>query len=159
MSDAALDTARARLKNAVDEIDKLEADAETIRNRQAQIRGEIEKLNSFIATWYEMAGQQPPETFELKVNEPDTGARRTRPKNPDRVRVAKMAVSIIHDAGRPLSRRELFDQLSRQGLVINGKDPEMVLSTMLWREKDIIQRIPGEGYWPAGEAPPGLPIS
>jgi len=159
MSDAALETARARLKNAIDEIAKLEADAETIRNRQAQIRAEIDKLNSFIAIWYEMAGQQPPESAELRVNSVDTDARRSRPRNPDRTYVANMAVSIIRDAGRPLSRRELFDQLSQQGISIQGKDPEMVLSTMLWREKNIIQRIPSEGYWPAGETPPRSPIS
>jgi hypothetical protein len=39
--------------------------------------------------------------------------------------------------------------LTERGLIIEGADPEMVLSTMLWRSKDRIVRLPKFGYWVA----------
>lgn len=47
-----------------------------------------------------------------------------------------------------MPRKELFNALAKEGLVIHGKDPEMVLSTMLWRASDTIVRLPPHGYWP-----------
>lgn len=41
-----------------------------------------------------------------------------------------------------MPRKELFNALAKEGLVIHGKDPEMVLITMLWRESDTIVRLP-----------------
>lgn len=73
-----------------------------------------------------------------------------RPKNPDRREVADRALQIVRDAERPLSRRELFERLAASGVVISGKDPEMVLGTMLYRD-DRIVRLRGHGYWPRDE--------
>lgn len=44
---------------------------------------------------------------------------------------------LLHKAGFSTNR----------GLVINGKDPQMVLSTMLWRKRDQVARVNGGGYW------------
>ena len=46
-------------------------------------------------------------------------------------------------------REELFPALIEKGFVIEGNDPHMVLSTMLWRMKDKakIVRLRGGGYW------------
>jgi hypothetical protein len=78
------------------------------------------------------------------------------PKNPDRAVVASRSLELIAAARKPLSRKALFKRLKDEGLEVFGKNPLMVLSTMLWRERDRIIRIPGFGYWPVGKPyPPG----
>lgn len=154
MSDRALESAAARLEHNLAEIDKIVREKAKLDARLEELRADVERVSNFIATWHEMVGQTPPAQLELNVNAVSEAGPRKRPKNPDRRDVAKAAVELIHRSGKPLSRRELFDQLAGAGYVIDGKDPEMVLSTMLWREKSIIQRLPGGGYWPAGEEAP-----
>lgn len=86
----------------------------------------------------------------------ESRAMNEQPKNPDRRIVADRALSFIADARRPLSRKALFKRLKDDGLEVFGKNPLMVLSTMLWRERERIIRIPGYGYWPVGKPyPPG----
>lgn len=151
MTDKALETAAARLDFNLAEIDKVVREKAVLDARLSELRADVERVSNFITTWHEMVGKPPPAQLELNVNEAPKKAPRKRPKNPDRRDVAKEAVRLIVDAGMPLSRREIYERLAEQGLTIVGKDPEMVLSTMLWREKGIIQRLPGGGYWPAGE--------
>ena len=66
-----------------------------------------------------------------------------------------MARQIIAVAGRPVSRGELFPRLRELGINIDGKHPQMVLSTMLWRMRDQVVRL-AEGYWLAEEPYPPL---
>lgn len=50
--------------------------------------------------------------------------------------------------GEPIKRDELYDLLIAQGYVIEGKNPQMILSTMLWRVKNSgLIRLNGGGYW------------
>jgi hypothetical protein len=77
-----------------------------------------------------------------------------RVENPNRAIVADMALGLIREIGRPLPRSELFQALSSRGLRLEGKDPLMIFSTMLWRERARIIRLNGFGYWPTGEAFP-----
>jgi hypothetical protein len=155
MSDAALDNALARRETALANLEKITREINDLLERHTRGREELERIDYFIAQWHEMAGIKLPETLEQKKSEaPAEGGRRIRPKNPPRELVAATAVEYIRLAGRPLSRAELFERLTLDGVIIRGKDPEMVLSTMLWRSKDIIQRLPGGGYWPAGEQTP-----
>lgn len=69
------------------------------------------------------------------------------PKNPDKAQVGAVAKVLIVEQGRPLTRSELFQRLKGAGINIYGKDPEMVLSTMMWRLKDDFVRLPRHGYW------------
>jgi hypothetical protein len=155
MTDAALENALARrgatasdLANVVNKINELL----DVHNR---LKTELEEIDAFIHMWHVMAGIQPPAELEHKKTEaPAEGGKRIRPKNPAREDVARRCVNYIRHEGRPLSRRELFDMLAADGIEIRGKDPEMVLSTMLWRSKDIIRRLPEGGYWPPDEPSP-----
>jgi hypothetical protein len=146
MADPALNTAQARLANAKTEILDLQKSLERLQARLKGLEDEKNKLTWFIATWHEMAGIQAPAMEEPAENVP-VSASRKRPKNPDREHVADVAREIIRERGHPVSRKDLFDALAARGLSIEGKDPEMVLSTMLWRTKDKIVRLPNFGYW------------
>ena len=48
-----------------------------------------------------------------------------------------------------MSRSDLFKSLADRGIVLHGKNPEVVLSTMLWRMKSEIVRLQPYGYWVA----------
>ena len=146
MEDLALQNASARLAAAQERFSSIVEEIQGLNEVKSRVGDEIAALRAFIDTWYEMAGIPNP-----MVTEQDeyVSAQRTRPRNPDRELVADYCVEIVRTMGHPLSRRDLFQALVDRGIVIEGKDPEMVLSTMLWRSKDKIVRLPGHGYWPA----------
>jgi hypothetical protein len=145
---AARDAAREsinRQKNAI-------ADA-TARIAKDEI--EIAKIDEWIDGWYRFTGATPPRGVVHTEPVSDPTETRKRPKNPDRRFVAEFSAELIREHGVPITRRELFDRLAEAGIEIKGKDPEMVLSTMLWREPEVIVRLPNYGYWP--KAVPYLP--
>lgn len=72
---------------------------------------------------------------------------KTKP-NSDKREVAVGAYKLVKMRGEPIKRDELYDLLIAQGYVIEGKNPQMILSTMLWRVKDSgLIRLNGGGYW------------
>jgi hypothetical protein len=153
MSDVALTNAMARMKEIQRWISERERELERISNGIRIARQDLEKTHSFIRTWHEMAGIPLPR--DLEQDEPMASlASPRRPKNPDREFIVDKSLEIIRSHGVPMARRELYESLIRRGVIINGKDPEMVLSTMLWRTKEKIVRLPPYGYWPADEAYP-----
>lgn len=74
--------------------------------------------------------------------------RRRTTGNPKKEVVAQEVHAYLKAHGKPLSRRELFQKLSDNGFIIRGANPEMVLSTMLWRTADQfgIERLGSGGY-------------
>jgi hypothetical protein len=155
MADAALENAMARREHAIQNLTKLTTDINNMLELHTRARNELEHLENFIRMWHAMAGTPLP--AELEQNKPEApaeGGKRIRARNPDRRAVAKQCVKYIREAGRPLMRKDLMERLAADGIEIRGTDPLMVLSTMLWRSKDIIRRLPEGGYWPAGEKGP-----
>lgn len=144
----------AALKNALRQREELTAkvvDAERqiaeLRDAVQKRRAELTDIEGFIEQWYRLAGQEPPrDTGDDGVALVSPPVRRNI--NPDRDFVANKALALIEAEGRPLSRRELFQKLNEADVKIYGKDPEMVLSTMLWRSSDRIARLRKHGYWP-----------
>lgn len=68
--------------------------------------------------------------------------------NSDKREVAARAYKLVKMCGEPIKRDELYDLLVAQGYIIEGKNPQMILSTMLWRVKDSgLTRLKGGGYW------------
>jgi hypothetical protein len=117
------------------------------REIEAQIpalAAELKRLNHFIASWFEIAG------IPVPPSEKRENAKRTLPRtsNPPKEEVAEAAVAILQEAGRPMKRVELLDALTNRGIILNGKKPDTVLSTMLWRSKDKVTRTL-TGYVPA----------
>jgi hypothetical protein len=137
------DSRDSELRNAIalaNEIRSRIATAEmSVAELTAQLRAdsnELKRLSRLIASL---------QTFAERPSAPAE-----RPKNPDRREVADKALQIVRETARPLSRRDLFERLAASGVVISGKDPEMVLGTMLYRD-DRIVRLRGHGYWPREE--------
>lgn len=151
MSDAALEAAKARMSELEREISSQRNSIKDAHARLARLENEHANVAAWVDMWHQLAGtQQNPVAAERNmIGLPvENAVKRNRPKNPDRDVVANVALEIIREYGQPLSRHELFKKLTERGIVIDGKDPEMVLSTMLWRSKDKIVRLPPFGYWP-----------
>lgn len=150
MSDVALTKAeRKRLElqekivSLMNKLAEIQADLDALQKEKA-------KLDQFIDTWYELAGEPRPKTAlaaaPATISISLTASARS--KNPEREVVVEKALGYIRAVGHPLPRKEIFERLKADGVVIYGKDPEMVLSTMLWRSQDQIVRLRGFGYWP-----------
>jgi hypothetical protein len=158
VTDRALINAEKRRDEIAAEINKKNQEIEVLRK-------DLSVVEKFIADWH-MFADNPIGTGVIRTRKtPDTGhgpvntersmldlgreadsPPKTR-KNPDRAVVGKHAMDIILEAGEPVPRRELFEKLATRGVHISGKDPEMVLSTMMWRMPQDFIRLHGHGYW------------
>jgi hypothetical protein len=132
-----------------------------LAQRMEEIKRELAKIDSWIAQWHEFAGEplDHPLAYLDRLLPQDAGSaqqapvvrHRTRPRagaNPKKEDVAEAARQIILDRGEPVSRADLFKALAERGMTIHSEsDPEMVLSTMLWRTRDKVIRLKTGGYW------------
>ena len=61
--------------------------------------------------------------------------------------VVAHAIVVLSEAGRPLSRRQIYDRLAAKGVRVEGSDPIKALGTMLWRANKRLVQLDGFGYW------------
>lgn len=149
MSDNAIRTALSKRAEVEDRIRKLE-------RRIKREKEQIIEINKFIQQWEKFSGRAVSSVVEPNaLNEKGDFAAtvgnsqvRMVPVNPRKEEVAEIAKQVLISAGKPLSRNELFKLLTAKGLTIHGSNPEMVLSTMLWRTRDTsnIVRLKSGGY-------------
>jgi hypothetical protein len=139
-------------ENAISRREELAKAINEAQQRIEVMRTELRGVDTFLDQWRKFAGVSVSPSGPL-IDAADAASnvvsklrRRTR-KNSKKEEVADKAREIILSEGRPLSRAELFQRLIEAGLTIEGTDPLMVLSTMLWRMSGQIVRLP-EGYWP-----------
>lgn len=157
MSDAAL-------KNAEAKRDALAAQINAALQEVEEWKRELRRVEQFISAWHSFAEMQAtsgaespirkytlvaaPGAFTVDAKEASMRRSSTRARrNSKKEEVAEAAREIIKEADTALSRSELYKKLAERGLVIEGTDPEMVLSTMLWRMRDRVTRVKGGGYW------------
>ena len=129
---------------------EVEVEIAALHRKREETHEQLNTALEYLRLWKQMNGI-PQDDGDLNALPPPPAVKiRKAPgyRNPERGKVAAAAVVLIEAAGRPLSRQELYDQLTAIGFDIRGKDPQMVLSTMLWRESEQIVRLPNHGYWP-----------
>lgn len=135
--------------------------AELRREREA-VDAQLQDVEKFLALYstFSKGEQEHLPNFGTESGPESPRLIRAR-TNSDKEDVADAARVVIARHGQPVMRADLFRELIELGLKIDGKDPEMVLSTMLWRQKDKVVRLKkGGGYWlperpwePAGYEP------
>jgi hypothetical protein len=153
MTDRAIENARARHN-------ELSIAIASYGRQIAEWKAEQERIEKFIEAWHEFAEMHTAADIDISSppngdipppkSEDDYGVvrRRRAVGNPKKEDVADAARQIIADRGEPVSRAELFKELAERGIEIRSdSDPEMVLSTMLWRMRDKVVRLKGGGYW------------
>jgi len=153
MADRALENAEAMLKQLLER-------RKTLNAELINIEDQIGQITKFVKSWHLFAEADPAGIDHNSViavgaqenkPEPSQPVKPKQPKNTDRVIVGDEVLKIIRERGQPVSRADLYEELTNRGMVILGKDNEMVLSTMLWRSRDRIVRLKTGGYWIAGE--------
>ena len=149
MSDAAYQNAKARR-------DALAAEKNALLQRVEDADRALARVDQFLKDWEVFAsGSEHIETivskpvaFKIAVNPS------ARPKNPPKEEVGRLVYDYLDQKGEPASRRQIFAHLQACNVNLEGTDPQMVLSTMLWRLKSNFYRIPGRGYWIVGRPVP-----
>ena len=152
MTDVALENARARQAEIERRVMATREEIEDLKDLLDRLQSELAEMKKFVHTWHVLAGIPTPSASEQNGKLLQNESKPKKPKNPDRDLVAEACVEYIRAAGKPLGRAELFDRLHADGIIIQGKDPQMVLSTMLWRSKGKIERLAKGGYWLPGVA-------
>lgn len=135
------------IKNATEQKERLEREISALERDLAKKKDALAQTKSFIHAWHAFVEKDFQTQFLNLDDVPVTPQTRKRPQNPKKEFVAARAAEIIAATGRPMSRAELFKALEQQDIVLTGTNPEMVLSTMLWRCPDVIVRLPPHGYW------------
>ena len=162
MVDTVLDAATTRMAEVEAQIAEQRNAIMDASARLARLEAERADVAAWIEMWHRLAGTQgrpvAAEQNEL-LRTVDKSVKRKRPNNPDKSVVVDKALEIIRQQGEPMGRKALFNALAESGIVLEGTDPQMVLSTMLWRSKERIVRLVPFGYWPAGvEYPPATEL-
>lgn len=149
MTDKAIENAKALKIQAISEIERLEGELRYWRDRMAMSEHFIDQWNAFASGDPVNSGDSVSSDVNKTATSPKPNQKAKR--NSKKEDVADAALQFIRERGRPSPRTELYEALVDRGFTIEGADPEMVLSTMLWRMKDKIVRIPNYGYWPIDE--------
>lgn len=131
--------ARARLQ-------ELDQEAETIR----KFLESAEVVATFLgARPVPKASEEPQPVNPVEMSEQSQPKPQKRVSDNPKPDVVIPAVrQILLDSGRPMSRSQLHEALMERGIEVRGVDPVKTLGTMLWRAREEIQAIKGEGYWP-----------
>lgn len=116
-------------------------------------RSELHKVEEFIETWQyfreftdvERQNYSTPSVNAYASSELSVSGRLRR--NSKKETVAMVARDIIVANGAPMGRKALLSALLERGLTIEGRNPLLVMSTMLWRMRSVIIRLPRIGYW------------
>ena len=139
------------LQNAMAERDRLAVEINQYIQHAENLKREISIIDRFITDWHKFAGtDEPVNNSSDAVVQTYTTRKRTF-NNPTKEEVGEWVRKILLETGAPMTRKQLFEALNGRGVVINGSDPQMVLSTMLWRMGDKFIRLPKNGYWPADQ--------
>lgn len=135
------------IKNATEQKERLEKEISALERDLAKKKGALAQTKGFIQAWHAFVEKDFQTQFLDLGDVPVTSQTRKKPQNPKKEFVAARAAEIIASTGRPMPRAELFKALEQQDIVLKGSNPEMVLSTMLWRCPDVVVRLPPHGYW------------
>lgn len=125
---------------------------ESLQSSLADAKSMLSHIDELLLSIAHLIHEAPSEGSRPLAQKKATG-------NPKKEAIAQEVHAYLRAAGGPLSRSELFSRLADNGFIIHGTNPEMVLSTMLWRTADQfgIERLGSGGYglksWRQSSAP------
>jgi hypothetical protein len=144
------------IKNAVSEKREIQLRIEKYERAIKRAKLQLIEIDKFISQWEKFSGQSAANiSAVVSLKDKEHSARNlanphelAKIINPAKEDVAKAALDIIQAAGQSVTRSDLFSKLKLQGIEIKGHNPEMILSTMLWRMRDLsgIVRLKSGGY-------------
>jgi hypothetical protein len=127
-------------------------------NKKLELEKELAKLDQFIQMYRELertnreavdiggnsqsADAEPPNPLQA-ISE-SAGMIRPRGRPADFARIME---TILKDAGHPMQRGQLVEEVERRGHSIPSEDKPRYLGTILWRREDLFVSVEGRGYW------------
>ncbi len=136
-------------------------------DKACKLRRELERLESFIQTYEELASSQQP-LSRVTAPEPDAGVHPTeRPSelpfddatNGEKPRrrgvpqeeLERIATRVLMENGSPLQRQALFEKVKATGVAIGGRDEMSNFGSKISRSDKFVN-LPKLGYWPVDTA-------
>jgi len=145
--------AHRALENAIVYRDQTLERIRQLEHELAQAKTDLAQAEAFVSGWsrfnsVNLVDRQNESRTSVDDSAADIGPTR-RPKNSKKEEIAKAVRQLVEQAGTPLGRRELLEALMQQGYKIQGGNPDMILSTMLWRAGQAagVVRLKSGGYW------------
>jgi hypothetical protein len=146
------------LENAEKRRDRIAAEINALQARIEQKRKELDRVKAFISDYELFSSGEPELEFgATELRPPPPAPPPKKHVNPDKEVVGDVVERVLRVNMGPMSRDALFREVARAGLDIQGKDPLMVFSTMLWRMPKRFVRLGGKtGYWLTQEPCPAV---
>lgn len=140
------------VRNAQQRLKQLKEEVKALRKQVADRERELKEIDLFLQQHAKFSAK--PEMTVDDVGLPEHHI------NPSKESVARDVQAILMANGKPMKRDALYKRLDANNVDIRGKNPQMILSTMLWRMPEKFVRLAGHGYWlknlpfePAGYEP------
>lgn len=151
MSDAAI-------KNAAERRDALAQKINHLNQELEDARRDLAEVDQFIGLWERFSGEKPP-VAAIGTPKPALVIRyrptpKPKPANPPKEQIGDVVEKFLRDRGLPATRKMIAKHLKDENIIIHGTNPDMVLSTMLWRMQERFRRLPPHGYWLTNEPDP-----
>ncbi|WP_439371790.1 hypothetical protein [Bradyrhizobium sp. DASA03120] len=127
--------------------------------RRLELEKELRRLNEFIHMYHELTGTDPDEVRQenlarVMIGSPVSKADldRMAASHASRLRgrpadFAQIMQDVLKEAGRPLQRGDLVEEVEKRGHSIPSTDKPRYLGTILWRHQDVFESHEGKGYW------------
>ncbi|WID95541.1 hypothetical protein QO058_22690 [Bosea vestrisii] len=148
------------LENALRQRDAIAAQINQAQQQIEEWQRSAAEIDAFVAAWHKFADaaiavgtKAPVVVFPIRNDIPlpaPSPRKRMATHNSTKEEVARVTRELIEVHGAPIQRTVLLNLLRERGLVIEGTEPETVLSTMLWRmskEGAPIVHLKAIGYW------------
>ncbi|MFM9942892.1 MAG: hypothetical protein ACKVP7_25760 [Hyphomicrobiaceae bacterium] len=121
--------------------------------RARKLRAELERLDSFIATYEELSSSPPiaapepapahePPQLSLSADAPQPA------KAVPQGELERIAMRVLLENGAPLQRQALFERVKATGTAIGGSDERANFGSKMSRSTRFVN-LPKLGYWPA----------
>ena len=155
MPNAVIDAYKEQINQLIRRRDDAQLRLQAVTKTADEIHATIQSMDELLLSLQEFVHREADESQKSAIqaapgprDDSLTAPKKRATGNSKKEEVARAARSLIEDAGRPLSRAELYPLLVRQRLKIEGSNAEMVLSTMLWRAGEAagIVRLKSGGY-------------
>lgn len=121
--------------------------------RAAKLRLELQRLEAFMATYRELAGDDDlfskAEPDELEADpEPNEGIEEDeRVRATPQAELERIVEQVLVTHGAPLQRMELFERVKALGVIVGGRNEMANFGSKLSRAESLVN-LPKLGYWP-----------
>lgn len=136
--------------------DLIERLARVIKEREEALKAAKDVLNRL----ERMASDFPPDALDIldkALAEDNIIERSIAMLEPKRQRgvltprdMALAIKGVILEAGRPMKRGEIVQELEKTGVPVTGKDKNKNIGTIIWRHPELFVRVGDFGYWVKG---------